>query len=208
MAWTAPSTFVAGAILTAAQLNTNVRDNSLAGGPIYATEAARDAAITAPFEGQRAYITAPTIPAAVGTTTTVPGGIQTIYNGSVWVCVTAVGSQSPGITNLFTTAYADMTVAGIATSVTLVTGTTALVSFAGRIVSNGNFIRLSVKTGTVASSDNWCAMSQVGAGQMTVGRTYVMPGLTAGTNTFTMQGFSNVAGSYAEQMTLTAQGIA
>ena len=28
MAWTAPSTFVAGAILTAAQLNTNVRDNT------------------------------------------------------------------------------------------------------------------------------------------------------------------------------------
>jgi hypothetical protein len=46
MAWTAPSTFVSGAILTAASLNTNVRDNSLAGGPIYATEALRDAAIT------------------------------------------------------------------------------------------------------------------------------------------------------------------
>ena len=28
MAWTAPSTFVAGAILTAAELNTNVRDNT------------------------------------------------------------------------------------------------------------------------------------------------------------------------------------
>ena len=30
MPWTAPTTFVAGAVLTAAQLNTNVRDNSLA----------------------------------------------------------------------------------------------------------------------------------------------------------------------------------
>ena len=37
MAWTAPSTFVAGAILTAAQLNTNVRDNSIAGHPLYST---------------------------------------------------------------------------------------------------------------------------------------------------------------------------
>jgi hypothetical protein len=37
MAWTAPSTFVPGAILTAAQLNTNVRDNSIAGHPMSAT---------------------------------------------------------------------------------------------------------------------------------------------------------------------------
>lgn len=35
MAWTAPSTWVAGAILTAAQLNTQLRDNMLSGGPAF-----------------------------------------------------------------------------------------------------------------------------------------------------------------------------
>ena len=78
MAWTAPSTFVAGAILTAAQMNTNVRDNTLAGGPIYATTAARDAAITAPFVGQRAFIS--------GTL------INTQYNGTAWVEVLPIGT--------------------------------------------------------------------------------------------------------------------
>ena len=78
MAWTAPSTFVAGAILTAAQLNTNVRDNTLAGGPIYATTVARDAAITAPFVGQRAFIS--------GTL------INTQYNGTAWVEVAPIGT--------------------------------------------------------------------------------------------------------------------
>lgn len=78
MAWTAPSTFVAGAILTAAQLNTNVRDNTLAGGPIYATTVARDAAITAPFVGQRAFIS--------GTL------INTVYNGTAWVDAGTIGA--------------------------------------------------------------------------------------------------------------------
>jgi hypothetical protein len=78
MAWTAPSTWVAGAILTAAQLNTQLRDNMLAGGPIYATTAARDAAITSPFAGQRAFIS--------GTL------VNTQYNGSAWVEVGPIGT--------------------------------------------------------------------------------------------------------------------
>lgn len=78
MAWTAPSTWVAGAILTAAQLNTQLRDNMLAGGPIYATTAARDAAITSPFVGQRAFIS--------GTL------VNTQYNGTAWVEVGPIGS--------------------------------------------------------------------------------------------------------------------
>ena len=71
MAWTTPSTYVAGAILTAASLNTNVRDNSLAGGPIYATTAARDAAIPTPFAVQRAFVTAT--------------NVNYQYNGTAWV---------------------------------------------------------------------------------------------------------------------------
>jgi hypothetical protein len=207
MAWTAPSTFVAGAILTAAQLNTNVRDNSLAGGPIYATEALRDAAIPSPFEGQRAYITGPTIPATTGTTASLPTGIQTVYNGAVWVCLTSVGVGTAGASATFGTSFANVTVAGIATSVTLVTGTTALVSYAARVSGTGNFCQISVKSGTVAASNSWASMNQVAA-YVTVGMTFVMPGLTAGTNTFTLQGQQNVAGGSCDQIQLSVQGIA
>jgi hypothetical protein len=76
MAWTAPSTWVAGAILTAAQLNTQLRDNLLAGGPIYATTAARDSAIPSPFAGQRAFIS--------GT------NVNYQYNGTAWVSAQAL----------------------------------------------------------------------------------------------------------------------
>jgi len=70
--------FTAGQILTAAQMNTYIRDNIMAGGPIYATTAARDADITAPFNGQRAFIT---------------GTLQnTQYNGTAWVNIVTTGA--------------------------------------------------------------------------------------------------------------------
>ena len=78
MAWTAPNTFVAGAILTAAQMNTDVRDNSLAGGPIYATTVARDAAIPSPFAGQRAFVTAT--------------NVSYQYSGTAWVETANIGT--------------------------------------------------------------------------------------------------------------------
>lgn len=78
MAWTAPNTFVAGAILTAAQMNSDVRDNSLAGGPIYATTVARDAAIPSPFAGQRAFVTATSV--------------SYQYSGTTWVETSNIGT--------------------------------------------------------------------------------------------------------------------
>ena len=70
--------FTAGQILTAAQMNTYIRDNIMAGGPIYATTAARDADITAPFNGQQAFIT---------------GTLQnTQYNGTAWVNIVTTGA--------------------------------------------------------------------------------------------------------------------
>jgi hypothetical protein len=208
MAWTTPGTATAGEVLTAAFWNANVRDNSIMGSPVYTDEAARDAAITAPVEGMQVYLTAPTVPAATGATSTaVPTGIKTIYNGSVWVCVTPVGGFSSGNSQALTTAYADLSTSATLTSATLVTGTTANVSFGGRIAGNGNFIVLSVKTGTVASSDGWGCFNQ-SATFVTVGRSFVITGLTAGTNTFTLQGKSNVGGSQIDHMTIMVSGIA
>lgn len=170
----------------------------------FTTEAVRDAALTSPSEGMVAYLTAPTVPAAAGTVTNVPTGVLTIYNGSVWVCKTQLGANSAGTSSTFGTSYVNIGAA--ITSVTLVTGTSALVSFAARINGNGNFAVVSVKTDTVAANDNWGAFNQASA-YITVGRTFVMSGLTAGINTFTMQAKSNVASGNLDQLSIAVEGI-
>jgi len=58
MAWTAPSTWVAGAILTAAQLNQQLRDNMLASGPFLTALPA------APADGDQIYYQASSMAAA------------------------------------------------------------------------------------------------------------------------------------------------
>jgi len=196
-------TFVAAQVLTAAQMNALQKQAVMT----FTNEAARDAALTSPTEGMTAYLTAPTVPAATGTTTSLPTGIITIYNGTVWVCITPLGTSSAGGSGAFTTSFADVTIGAAVSSVTLVTGTTALVSFAGRIVGNGNFAALSVKTASVAALDANSAYNQ-SATYITVGRSFVMSSLVAGTNTFTLQGKNNVAGGSCDQVNLTVQGIA
>lgn len=194
-------TFTTAQVLTAANMTALQQQAVMT----FTDEAARDAALTVPAEGMTAYLTAPTVPAAAGTTTSVPTGALCIFNGTVWVCMSQVGSQTPGTSSNFTTSYANT--GAVTTSATLVTGTTALVSYAARIQGNGNFAVMSVKTDTVAASDNFGAFNQAAA-FITVGRTFVMTGLTAGTNTFTMQAKNNVAGGNLDQLTLTVCGIA
>jgi hypothetical protein len=196
-------TFTTGQVLTATQMNDLQKQAVMT----FTTEAARDSALTSPTEGMVAYLTAPTVPAAVGTSTFIPTGVVTIYNGTVWVCVTEIGAESPGASANFGTAYANITVGGINTSVTLVTGTRAIVSYSARIAGNGNFAVIGVSGTSVAASDNWGAFNQAAA-YVTVGRTFVFSGLTAGTNTFTMQAKNNVAGANCDQITLFAKGIA
>ena len=214
MAWTAPSTWVAGAILTAAQLNTQLRDNMLAGGPIYATEALRDAAITSPFEGQRAYITGSTVAAATGATTAVPSGIQTIYNGAAWVCVTEVGANSNTSGTTTSTSYVT-TLTGDATAiaVTLATGTSAKIDFGwiGSInaASQGHLSFAVSGATTIAASDaNGTTMGN-SATNLTSNRSFVFTGLTAGTNTFTLnyKMFSAGTATFLNRW-LTVRGIA
>ena len=217
MAWTAPSTFVAGAILTAAQMNTNVRDNSLAGGPIYTNEAARDAAITSPFEGQRAYLTASTVATAAGQTTVIPTGVQTIYNGSVWVCVTQVGAVTNTGCSTTSTSYAAPTTAGGTNpTVTLVTGTTAIVDINSTLYNTTAAAYTNVSFAvsgatTLAGADtNSYYYSPLGGtpADNVMGRRLIIAGLTAGTNTFTMQYKVNSGtGQYANR-TIIVQGIA
>ena len=219
MAWTAPPTYTAGAILTAAQMNA-ISANLYAGGPVYATEADRNAAITSPFEGQRAYITGSTITTAVGGasgTTAIPTGIQTIYNGSNWVTVTEVGAYTSTSGTIAATGAFVTTLTGDATalSVTLQTGTSALVvmSCTANHTGSGQGITISFSvsgaTTLAASTANGTAHTfATASGTTPLMRAIPITGLTAGTNTFTLNYLCGATTATMVNRALTVKGIA
>ena len=204
--------FTAGQTLTAASMEA-LRGNANAGHNVFTNEAARDAAITAPTEGTMAYLTAPTVPAATGGTTSIPTGVITIYNGSVWVCVTPVSGFTSNTGTLGLSGYTATLSGSPGTnpSVTLVTGTTALVSTAAIMSNSGTFatsVSVAVSgAGTVAASNNYSLDTAIAA-NLRFGSTFVIPGLTAGTNTFTLQYASNGNTASISMRHITVQGIA
>lgn len=209
--------FTAGQVLTAAQMDTYIRDNIMAGGPVYATEAARNADITSPFEGQRAYITGPTVAAPTGATfATLPSGICTIYNGSVWVCTTQIaGVTNTQGTTTSTSFTPTLTSGGTNVSVTIVTGTTALVTqtaaLANSVTGAGAYMGVAVSGATTLAASTESALYNGGtaAQYFLASATAIITGLTAGTNTFTLQykvGGSGTATFLSRQ--LIVQGIA
>jgi hypothetical protein len=217
MAFVTPTNVTVGSVLTASKYNQEVVENGLAGRPIFTNEAGRDAAITAPFEGQIAYLTAPTVPAATGAVTAVPTGVTTIYNGSAWVCTTQVNAftETSGTT---TSSSMTPTLSGGGTnpSVTLATGTTALVLTS--ITGSVNPTPTTISTGVAVSGATTLAVGSnsvaryVGTGngfQHTMTIAKVITGLTAGTNTFTLQ-YQSGAGNTATFLdrSITVQGIA
>ena len=184
---------------------------------VFTTEAARDAAITSPTEGMRAYLTAPTIPAATGDTYAgVPTGIQTIYNGSVWVCVTEIGATTNTTGTTGSTSYTPtLTGGGTNPSVTLVTGTQALVSLS---VSLNNDATLSIPAmsfavsgaTTLAAADaQGFGINISGSGREAhASRTLVITGLTAGTNTFTLNYKTTIGNTSNRYRSIVVKGIA
>ena len=195
MAWSDPGDFTSGQILTAAQMD-SIREAMFFGQATFTNEAARDAAIPATGialqEGMRAYLTASTVATATGTTTSIPSGITTIYNGSAWVCVTEVGARST--TSGTTTTGFVTTLTGDATAIsgTLSTGTTALVSIDAICThsAGGNAAQISFSVSgatTLAASDaNGANITLDTSYTGTISRSFVITGLTAGTNTFTL----------------------
>lgn len=162
---------------------------------VFDTEANRDAAIGSPTEGMMAYLTAPTIPAASGEYMMVPSGVLTVYNGSVWVCKTAVGAHTSNTGT--TTSNASWTTSlsgtpGTNPKVTLVTGTTARISISCIAYNNisGNASQIGVKVTGASSFDpnansaDYAITRQLSSGQVTLSKTFMYPNLTAGTNTF------------------------
>ena len=222
MAYTAPTIRSVGDAVTAADYNI-MANNALQFAPfvqgVFTTEAARDAAITSPTEGMHAYLTAPTIPAATGSITILPTGIQTIYNGSVWVCVTPITGYSSANGTTTATAYTPtLTSGGTNASVTLVTGTTVmlLVAFAGNNNVRGNQSNMSVAVSGAstigAGTGNTTELSSIATRDdqfNSWSRGSIIPGLTAGTNTFTLNYLVSAAttGTFGGR-SITAYGIA
>jgi hypothetical protein len=187
---------------------------------IYVNEAARDAAITSPTEGMRVYLTAPTVPAATGSVTVIPTGVQTIYNGSVWVCVTEVGSASVTATtgtngNSSYSAYWTSGTGDTTTnSVTLVTGTTAIVTMTLGVslggANSGTYLSATVSGATtLPSSDANSVWNMATSGFPVVNGTLIFTGLTVGTNTFTLtsKGSSSLSATYTRRQ-IFVRGIA
>jgi hypothetical protein len=193
MAWTTPGTAVAGEVLTAAFWNEQVRDNMLMGNPVFTNEAARDAAISSPVEGQRCYLTDPTVPAATGATTIIPSGIQTVYNGSQWVCITPVSAFTLATGTTTSTSYTASLggTPGTNPSVTLRTGTAAVVVVSAFMQNGGaNLASTSVAVSgatTLAASDDSALLISMGSLDTIQASSFiVLSSLTGGTNTFTL----------------------
>jgi hypothetical protein len=162
------------------------------------------------------YLTAPTVPAAAGGTTHIPSGIRTIYNGTNWVCVTQVSAVTQPIGTTTSTSFVNALSGSPGTnpSVTLVTGTTALISIRSMVSNSATgavIMGASVSGATTAnaSDDNSIYISQHTASQEhNFGTTFVISGLTAGTNTFTLAyRVTSGTGSYY-QRAIIASGIA
>lgn len=222
MAWSDPGDFVSGQVLTAAQMDA-VREAMFFGQATFATEAARDTAYGTPMlpitlqEGMRAYITAPAVPAATGGGTAVPTGISTVYNGSSWVCITPV---SGGTSNNGTTSSTSFTATlggspGTNPSVTLTTGTTALVTVKAALANDttgqGAYCGVAVSgASTIAANVSDCVYNGgTGNQYILASSTFVITGLTAGTNVFTLQYRVGGAGTATfGSRAITVQGIA
>ena len=198
-------------VLTSAQMNTLQQQAVMT----FTTEAARDTALTSPSEGMMAFLTAPTVPAATGEYTKLPTGIQTFYNGTNWTCLTPVGAETTTTGTTSSTSYTStLTSGGTNPSVTVTTGTTALVTLscwagttgtAGYILAGTGFV-VSGAT-TLAAADRWSLTS--GTTQTTptgAGATFICTGLTAGTNTFTLQYKSNSGAGTFQYRHITVAG--
>ena len=112
------TTFVDGNVLTAAQMNTYVMQQTIM---VFATETARDAAITSPSDGMFAY------------TTTTPADTLSYYNGAAWVAVDLAGDIT-GITTAANSSLSGGATSGTVTLTVDVNNTTSVTAVAADYV--------------------------------------------------------------------------
>lgn len=160
MAWTSPTTFTEGAVLTAAEMNTYVRDNMLETAPAKATTAGGI------FVATGANTIAERIPAGATVSNS-----QTTVSSESFVDLTTVG---PSVTlNTGTKAIVSI----YASCQTNVDNTAAVASFA---VSGAT---------TIAAADSRGIQNDgmTAGNPLRIGATFFQSGLTAGSNTFTLK---------------------
>ena len=117
---------------------------------------------------------------------------QYLYNGSGWVCLTPSGSKVTTGQATSSSSFADLATVG--PSVTILTGTSALVSITAEIASPGGqaayaSVAVSGATTLAASNDNRIRASEQSSLSVIVvsSRSFILTGLTAGSNVFTMK---------------------
>ena len=114
-----------------------------------------------------------------------------VWNGTAWVCITPQSARVNTRETTTSTSYVALTTAGPAVSVA--TGTSALVTLSSNIDTSAvNYVYASVAVSgatTLAASDaNAIYMGQFTANQLlSASSQFLITGLTAGINTFTMQ---------------------
>jgi hypothetical protein len=175
-------TFVTGEVLTAGDTNGYLMQGTW----VFASAAARDAAVTSPQEGNMCYLKD-------------TDAVQ-YYSGSAWTAVGGTVSFNTARNYVATsetttsTSFTGLTTAG---AVTVTTGTKALVSLscvidnqAGTSVLGYMGFAISGAT-TVAASDEYAHGAKLwvspGNFKNKQGAAFLVTGLTAGSNTFTSQ---------------------
>jgi len=165
MAWTTPMTAVAHDTFTAAEFNLHLRDN------LEYLKTTQDSVVST----QSGLVT------DVGT-------LQTQVAALTPVVHTVLTSQSTS-----STTYTNLSTVG--PTVTVATGTVAMVHYAARVSNNqnGSPILFSVAVSgatSISASDDWAVLVEhdsSSSDSSSVGRTHLFTGLTPGNNTFTMR---------------------
>jgi hypothetical protein len=110
-----------------------------------------------------------------------------VWNGSAWVCVTPQSATVNTQQTTTSSSYTDLSTSGPA--VTLSTGTSALVTLSCMSYNNDGaylcYMSVAVSgASTISASDDAAILTRYGQ-QTSVSRTFILTGLTAGSNTFT-----------------------
>jgi hypothetical protein len=137
-----------------------------------------------------------------------------IYNGNAWVCLTPQSAVVNTLESTASTSYTNLTTSG--PSVTVATGSKALVTITATIDSNGAVGGTQVYAGfdvsgasTVAAGDNEALNHRLGGSFVTQSGTFLITGLTGGNNVFTMKyksGAGDVTARY-QRRNITVVGI-
>lgn len=168
------TTLVSGTTITASWANANVRDQAVTP---FATAAARASAITSPIEGMVSYLS--------------DSNDLNVYDGARWVGW-MVPSQSTVATSETTvgTAFGDPTTPG--PSVTVTTGTRALVTVAAQISNSGAntcLMGVDVSGATTIAANDVRAAKVTGTNSVKASQTFLY---AAGTSAGALNSGSNV----------------